>query len=418
MRRLLCALGCIATVTGCTPERTEPDGSTVPATAPTDIGTNPPDPALADIVDLLATAQHSGRADVQPTGNRVASGAGAFAAVAHEARALPRDRTAVWLLPTGSTSWYAVLDDGSAIEVTTTGGPELSFEQRAPSGTHDVDDAPPIVVDGTLVGAATLRSGFSDPLPDTRVVTDGSSLVALAGPTKRYPHGVLGDDTEASSVEIVRADGSPTRPIQVDARDVIEAVSPILADVNGDGELDIVVTVSNADVGARIVALSVDGDVIAESDPIGRGNRWLNLMAIAPIGPDGEVEIVAVRTPHIGGVLEFFRYDGSERLDRVATADGYSTHVIGSRNLDLGIVTDADGNGTLDVLLPTRSRDVLAIITRASAEASGTREVSRLRLSGELTTNVSAAGDRATGVSYAVGTSDGRIVAWPAPTPG
>jgi len=277
----------------------------------------------------------------------------------------------------------------------------------------DTDDAPPVVVDGTLLAADLARSVFEDPLPDSRVVTDGTDLYALSGPTDRYDHAVLGDALEASGVEIVRADGSGSVVVTVEAPDVIEAVSPMLADVDGDGALDIVVTQSNDDAGARIVAYALDGETIATSEPIGTGNRRLNLLAVAPTGPGGDVEVIAVRTPHIGGILEFFRYDGAGRLERVATADGYSTHVIGSRNLDLGIVTDADGDGTPDVLLPHQDREVLAIVTRDDRSPTGTREVTRLRLSDKPSSNVSATGDPR--ISSAVATADGRVTVWAAP---
>lgn len=42
-------------------------------------------------------------------------------------------------------------------------------------------------------------------IPDARIVVDdGGRLLLLSGATARYPHGVLGDTLEASSVSVVR----------------------------------------------------------------------------------------------------------------------------------------------------------------------------------------------------------------------
>ena len=75
---------------------------------------------------------------------------------------------------------------------------------------------------------------------------------------------------------------------------------------------------------------------------IGRGNRWRHQIAVAPFGPNGERELVDVLTPHIGGVVEFYRMVG-DRIEIVATVPGFTSHVIGSRNLDLALAADADG---------------------------------------------------------------------------
>ncbi len=350
--------------------------------------------------------------DLQPSANRVIEGRGAFSSTTPQAVELPDGRSPAWLVPTNDGSWIAVLDDGSTIDIGIADSGMIDATASAPVGTFDPTAGPPILIDGELVDESTGRSLFTDPLPDTRIVTDGIRLVALAGPTDRYGHAVLGDAIEGSAVEIVDDDGTVTTPIRIDEPDVIEAVSPMLADVNQDGEPEVLLTLSNADTGARLAAYELDGALVAETAPIGTGNRWRNLLAVAPTGPDGEIEVIDIRTPHIGGTVQFFRNDGSGELVLVASADGYSTHAIGSRNLDLGIVSDADGDGRLDVLLPTQSRDELAVVTRDDSD-NGVREVTRVALGAPISTNVSAVAHRG-GVAYAVGTADGRVVIWPA----
>jgi hypothetical protein len=372
-----------------------------------------PTPAALDT--LVDQSAGPGRVELQPSGNRSIEGRGAFGSATPQAVELPDGRSAAWLVPTNDGSWIAVLDDGSTIDVAIDHSDLIEATASARAGTFDPTAGPPMLIDGELVDESTGRSLFTDPLPDTRLVTDGARLIALAGPTDRYGHAVLGDAIEASAVEIIDADGTVTTPIRIPEPDVVEAVSPLLADLNEDGELDVFLTLSNAETGARLAAYNLDGSLIAETAPIGNGNRWRNLLAVAPTGPDGEVEVIDIRTPHIGGTVQFFRDDGSGELVLVASADGYSTHTIGSRNLDLGIVSDADGDGQLDVLLPTQSRDQLAVLSRDDSD-NGVREITRVALGAPISSNVSAVEHRG-GVAYAVGTADGRVVIWPAAQP-
>lgn len=383
-------------------------------------GTEPPVPATGQLGGAAPTAAAiegllaAGRVDLSPTGNRVIEGPGSLLAdepLIIDARVA--DTTAVWIAPTGPSDWLVVSSDGS-VDIISTVGDEVTVEPL-PTAPLDPSLGPPLVT--TSAGATlvevhdVLRSFFADPLPDTRVTTDGSRLVAVGGPTDRYPHGVLGDVLEGSTIDVVDLDGGSRTPVSIDGPDVFEAISPMLADVDGDGAADAVMTVSNGETGSRLVAYDLaDGSIVGESEPIGQSNRWRNLLAIAPTGPDGETEIIDILTPHIGGTLQFFQLvDG--RLEQVASAGTYSTHSIGSRNLDLGIVTDADGDGRLDVLLPTQDMSELAVVTRDATADTGTREVARVALGGRLTSNVAAAVTDG-GVAYAVGVSDGSVRLW------
>ncbi|MFK8025819.1 MAG: hypothetical protein AB8G26_17820 [Ilumatobacter sp.] len=357
--------------------------------------------------DTRRLASARGRVDLRSSGNRWIEGDGRLTTADPIIVELPDDRIARWIVPDG-TGWLAVLDDGSVVHVEAGRSDTTPLDQP---GTFDANGGPPVISGEGPVELDRVRRRFSDPLPDTRVVTDGRLAVALTGPTGRYPHGVLGDAIEASSFEIHNTETGSVTTIRLDSSDVFEAVSPMLADVDEDGELDVVVTSANATVGARLNVFDLGGQLIAQSDAIGTGNRWRNLMAVAPVGPDGEVEVVDVQTPHIGGIVQFFRFDGNGRLERVATARSYSTHSIGSRNLDLGIVTDADGDGQLDVIVPTQDLRALAVLTRDDSVGSGATETFRFDLGDRLTTNVAAASDGGS-VRYAVGTAGGLIFLW------
>lgn len=95
-----------------------------------------------------------------------------------------------------------------------------------------------------------------------------------------------------------------------------------------------VVTTSNDSTGARLEVWSEQGQRLATSPSIGMGNRWRDLLMAAPFGPQDEMEMVDVLTPHIGGVVEYFRWD-QNRLVQQTARSGYSTHTIGSRNLGM-----------------------------------------------------------------------------------
>jgi hypothetical protein len=108
---------------------------------------------------------------------------------------------------------------------------------------------------------------------------------------------------------------------------------------------------------------SESGDLIAESDPIGQGYRWRHQIAVARPTAGSEKEIISVRTPHIGGTLEYFQLR-QDRLEIVASIDGVASHVINTRDLDLALVGDFDGDGSSEVLLPDTARTDLLAVSR------------------------------------------------------
>jgi hypothetical protein len=65
--------------------------------------------------------------------------------------------------------------------------------------------------------------------------------------------------------------------------------------------------------------------------------------------------------------------------------DGFNSHVRGSRNLDMAVAGDFDGDGRVEVLVPKQKRTVLAGIRR---HASGASVVWSLPLDGPLNTNL------------------------------
>lgn len=204
-----------------------------------------------------------------------------------------------------------------------------------------------------------------DMLPDG-VVSTGSSAIKeayLIGPTSRYRHGVMGDAIEAAGLRVM-TQGGETLEYRLPANSVFEDLLPRLHDIDGDGEDEVIVVRSYLEAGAAVAVFGIrDGGLvlIAETEPIGRSNRWLNPVGVADFDGDGRPEIAVVKTPHIGGILELYELvDGALKTD--ASARGFSNHFIGSRELFLSRIVDVDGDGAPDVVLPSADRSALRFV--------------------------------------------------------
>ncbi|CAD7700980.1 unnamed protein product [Ostreobium quekettii] len=260
------------------------------------------------------------------------------------------------------------------------------------------------------------------PLHDARILTDGEDMgerfMALVQPTVKYPHGVLGDSTEAEGISLFSQEqgGTFTEALFIPApgEDVFEGLFPVWADVDDDGELEIVATLANSTHGARVAVYSEEGEVLGESEPVG-AFRWRNVGPVGPFGPRGEIEVVDVLTPHLTGTVEFFQLDKEKKeLVLVAEKSGYTSHVIDTRNLDLIAGGDFDGDGNLEVLLPDiDTREHLAAVRHIDG---GAIEAWRVPLGAPLASNIATVSlsdskQRVTLV-VAAGNSDGIIKIW------
>lgn len=162
----------------------------------------------------------------------------------------------------------------------------------------------------------------------------GGHIVVLGGPdAERYRHGVLGDGVEATRLLYLdRHSLQVMRELSIPAPFVIEdiAARPVLMGT-GTGLL----TMRSGPSGAQLMLVAADPGradrlrIEALGDAIGTRNRWL-----APT-TDGQ-RWLAVHTPHIGGVLYEYHRVGERLVGRAAGGD-FSTHRIGSRELDLAV---------------------------------------------------------------------------------
>jgi hypothetical protein len=148
---------------------------------------------------------------------------------------------------------------------------------------------------------------------------------------------------------------------------VFEDLTPRLVDVDRDGRDEILVVRSHQEAGASLMLLGLRGDRLvrlAESQAIGSVNRWINPVGTADFDGDGQIEIAAVETPHIGGQLLIFKIEG-RRLREVARFAGYSNHILGSTELGMSAILDANGDGIPDIVVPSQDRRELRAVTFA-----------------------------------------------------
>ncbi len=252
--------------------------------------------------------------------------------------------------------------------------------------------------------------------PDARLVMNSRGQVALyANATdQRYSHGIMGDKLEAATLLVLEIQDSEIRllaRVDLPGADVYEGIAPFWADIDGDGIEDLVATVSNGSLGARLRSYLWDGAGIRQEvdcPPIGRGNRWRHQLSAGAFGPSGEIEVTALRTPHIDGALEFFRLTGAA-LVKTAALPGFTTHAIGSRNLDQTAAGDFNGDGLPEVLVMDLARHAVVAAQRTD---NGAQEAWRLAAGAEIVSNfapVELLDDR---LALAVGTADGSLRVW------
>jgi hypothetical protein len=236
--------------------------------------------------------------------------------------------------------------------------------------------------------AAAKRSETIRRLPDTEVTRFGTISAYLIYPTKRYDHAVLGDAVEAGGFVIERDGQRLIYSLPDDS--VFEDRRVRLADLDGDGQPEAIIVRSYQDRGAAIAVYRILTDRIeqlAESPAIGTRHRWLNPAGIADFTGSGEITIAAVITPHLSGSLRLYRLAG-RKLEETARIDGYTNHIIGSRDLDLGLLSDVDGDGVPEIVLPSIDRRSLAAISFKQ----GARVVRQVTVDSRITALVSVQG--------------------------
>lgn len=159
-------------------------------------------------------------------------------------------------------------------------------------------------------------------------------------PTNRYPHAVLGDDIEYGALVIETDRGRTFRVVLPESR-VFEDVAPRLADLDGDGNPEIVTVESHQSQGARLAVYGTEG-LIAATPYIGTRFRWLAPIGIADLDGDGAIEIAYVDRPHLARTLRIVRFEDGQLIP-VASSEGFTNHRIGEADIGGGIRDCGEG---------------------------------------------------------------------------
>ncbi len=158
----------------------------------------------------------------------------------------------------------------------------------------------------------------------------------LVQPTDRYDHGVLGDAIEWGGLRLsVTLQGcagacSQTRglTLTLPRSRVFEDVTARVVDVDDDQLPEVLVVETDVRRGAMLTLYGVDGQLIAQTRPVGQTHRWLAPAGVGDFDGDGRTEIAYVDRPHLTRALVFVRLqDGA--LVEVARLSGLTNHRIG-----------------------------------------------------------------------------------------
>jgi hypothetical protein len=182
-----------------------------------------------------------------------------------------------------------------------------------------------------------------------------------AEPVERYGHFALGRPHEYARV-VVRTDAGRELTLDLPSDAVFEDLAPRRVQLTADAPTELLVIVSTRRAGARLALVGLHEGrlaLVANAAPIGTPNRWLNPVGVADLDGDGEAEIAAVITPHIGGVLTVYRRRG-DQLVVVDRQHGFSNHVYGSPELALSTPATVAGRPVL--LVPDQPRTSLRVV--------------------------------------------------------
>lgn len=160
-------------------------------------------------------------------------------------------------------------------------------------------------------------------------------------PVTRYRHFVLGRQHEPETlwVDAGGNHGNCGHALTLDAAHVFEDVAPRLADLDGDGNNEVIVVRSHAGKGAQLAVYRWTGrelELDATTPYIGRAHRWLATLGAADLDGDGALELAYVDRPHLARVLRIWRY-APGKLTEVAAVEGVTAHRIGEPFISGGI---------------------------------------------------------------------------------
>ena len=187
---------------------------------------------------------------------------------------------------------------------------------------------------GLAFAAPALAQDRSQPAEPCETCTDGLTAW-FQEPVARYGHNVLGNTPEWVVLALKVGDQEIHHTLP-DNR-VFEDIAPRLADLDGDGQAEVIVVESDTRLGAQLAVYDIDGKR-AETPFIGQSFRWLAPVGVGDLNGDGQQDLAYVETPHLGKMLRIWTYqDGA--LVELGRVSGVTNHRIGEPFITSGIKT-------------------------------------------------------------------------------
>lgn len=193
------------------------------------------------------------------------------------------------------------------------------------------------------------------------VGADTLASAHYAAPVERYGHFALGRPHEYAGLVALTSAGRTLR-LTLPEDEVFEDLAPRRVQLTPGAAPEWLTIVSQRLSGARLALVGLLGDrlaITAQSAPIGTSMRWLNPVGVADLDGDGQAEIAAVLTPHIGGTLKVYRRQGQDLVE-AAALEGFSNHVYGSAELALSAALRIQGR--MQLLVPDAARRTIRAV--------------------------------------------------------
>ena len=186
-----------------------------------------------------------------------------------------------------------------------------------------------VVAAGLLVMHASLAAACQNPPPPPAALS-GSVAVVPGGDITRAWY----DDL---TLRIATAGDCAIR-IAAGAGHVFEDTAPRLADLDGDGQTEVIAVRTSLTQGAQLVIYGMRSGalaLLAQTPYIGQTHRWLSPIGAGDIDGDGRIEVAYIDRPHLARVLRVWRFDGAD-LAEAYRVPNLTNHRIGEREISGG----------------------------------------------------------------------------------
>ena len=255
-------------------------------------------------------------------------------------------------------------------------------------------------------------------LPDTRITVadlDGDGILEIAAfsrPTDDLSPGRLGDDLEARGLAIFSWDGRTLRlesDFELPDGQVFEMLTPIIAGTGGADNPVLMLPVTEKNKGTQIRSYSYNRGRLREKRKglVSDEDQWIHILGSSRLGDGQRVYLLtALVSEDDEGDLELYRLDLAQR--RITLSSSLSTHLSGSRLLEVALIGDMDQDGEIELLAPGKRRSSLVVY---SLDRNRLKEKEVFNSSGKIGTNLCPGDFNGDGVSDIIfGLDDGTLI--------